>query len=83
MASVIRLRRMGRKNRPTYRIVVAEESCPRDGRFIETLGSYSPIAVGGKGDVQLDKARAEYWISQGVRVSDTVRTIFKRNEIKV
>jgi len=73
---------MGRKNRPTYRIVVADERCPRDGRFIETLGSYNPIAE-GKGDVQLDKARAEYWISQGVRVSDTVRTIFKRNEIKV
>ena len=82
MASVIRLRRMGRKNRPTYRIVVADEGCPRDGRFIETLGHYNPLAP-EKGEVQVDKARAEYWISQGVRVSDTVRTIFKRNAIKV
>ncbi len=81
MASVIRLRRMGRKNRPTYRIVVADERSPRDGRFIETLGSYNPIAE-GKGDVQLDKERVQYWLGQGVRVTNTVQTIFKRNDIK-
>ena len=81
MASVIRLRRIGRKNRPTYRIVVAEESCPRDGRFIETIGHYNPIAA-GKGDIEINKDRAEYWIQQGVRISDTVRTIFKTSSVR-
>lgn len=82
MASVIRLRRMGRRNSPAYRIVVANEQSPRDGKFIETLGHYNPLAK-DKGEIEIKKDRAEYWISQGVRVSDTVKSIFKRNQIKV
>ncbi len=82
MASVMRLRRMGRNNRPYYRIVVANERSPRDGRFIETLGQYDPITK-GTGTVTLDKARVEYWLSQGVRVTDTVRSLLKRQAIKL
>lgn len=82
MATVIRLRRMGRNNRPLYRIVVTDERSPRDGRFIETLGHYDPIAK-EMGKVDIKKDRVEYWLTQGVRVTDTVRSILKRQAIKL
>ena len=74
----IRLRRMGAKKAPYYRVVVADSRCPRDGRFIEELGSYDPMAEGDK--LKLDVERAKYWISQGAQPTDTVRGLLKKIE---
>lgn len=73
MAIAIRLSRGGRKNRPHYSIVVADKRMPRDGRFIEKLGSYNPLL--GKDDanrVILNAERAKYWLDQGAQPSDRV-----------
>ena len=61
----IRLRRMGAKKAPFYRIVVADSRCPRDGRFIEEIGTYDPMAEGE--NIKVDLERAKYWISNGNR----------------
>ncbi len=74
MAVVIRLRRVGKRNAPAHRIVVADQRCPRDGRFIEILGNYDPR---GKTET-IDVERAEYWLSQGAQASETVRHIIER-----
>jgi small subunit ribosomal protein S16 len=65
---------MGKRNAPAHRIVVADQRSPRDGRFIEILGTYNPRAK----EESIDLARAEYWISQGAQPSDTVSGIIKR-----
>jgi small subunit ribosomal protein S16 len=75
MAVVIRMKRTGRRNRPCYRINVADSRSPRDGRFIETLGLYD------EAQVKLDAERAKHWISQGALPSDTVRSLFKKNGV--
>jgi small subunit ribosomal protein S16 len=72
----IRLRRVGTKNTPVYRIVVADGRSPRDGRFIETLGTYDPTKADPNFTVKLD--RAHFWIEKGAQPSDTVRSILKR-----
>ena len=74
----IRLRRMGAKKAPYYRIVVADSRSPRDGRFIEELGIYDPMAESGK--LNLDVERVKYWISQGAQPTDTVRGLLKKIE---
>ena len=74
----IRLRRMGAKKAPYYRIVVADSRSPRDGRFIEELGVYDPMAEGNK--LNLDVERVKYWISQGAQPTDTVRGLLKKVE---
>jgi len=74
----IRLRRMGAKKAPYYRVVVADSRSPRDGRFIEELGVYDPMAEGGK--LNLDVERVKYWISQGAQPTDTVRGLLKKIE---
>ena len=74
----IRLRRMGAKKAPYYRIVVADSRNPRDGRFIEELGVYDPMADGEK--VKVDMERAKYWISNGAQPTDTVRGLLKKIE---
>ena len=74
----IRLRRMGAKKAPYYRIVVADSRSPRDGRFIEELGIYDPMADGEK--IQVDMERAKYWISNGAQPTDTVRGLLKKIE---
>ena len=74
----IRLRRMGAKKAPYYRIVVADSRSPRDGRFIEELGVYDPMAEGEK--LKLDGERVKYWISQGAQPTDTVRGLLKKIE---
>ncbi len=79
MAVVIRLKRVGGKNQPCFRVVVADSRKPRDGRFIEKLGSYDPVR--GQEAVQVDRERARYWLDQGAQPSDTVRDIFKRLQI--
>ncbi|HIG12115.1 MAG: 30S ribosomal protein S16 [bacterium] len=81
MAVVIRMKRTGRRNRPCYRITVADSRSPRDGRFIENLGVYDPISVDGEKQVRLDVERAKYWVGQGAQPSDTVRSLFKRGGV--
>jgi small subunit ribosomal protein S16 len=72
----IRLRRTGRKKTPTFRIVVADSQSPRDGRFLEILGQYVPRQ--GNTALNLDTARAHYWLDKGAQPSDTVRSLLRR-----
>ena len=75
----IRLRRMGAKKRPSYRIVVAESSAPRDGKFIEIIGTYDPLTE--PSTVRLNEERAKHWLSVGAQPSETVRDILRRHEL--
>ena len=72
----IRLRRMGAKKAPYYRIVVADSRCPRDGRFIEEIGTYDPMAEGE--NLKVDQERVAYWIANGAQPTDTVRGLLKK-----
>ena len=76
MAVKIRLRRMGAKKNPFYRVVVADSRFPRDGRFIEEIGTYDP----GKdpAEVKIDAEKAKKWIANGAQPTDTVRALLKR-----
>ena len=74
----IRLRRMGAKKAPFYRIVVADSRCPRDGRFIEEIGTYDPMAEGD--NIKVDLERAKYWISNGAQPTETVRGLLTKVE---
>jgi small subunit ribosomal protein S16 len=76
MAVRIRLRREGRKGLPMYRIVIADKEAPRDGRFIETIGSYRPKQANDQVTVNLEKARE--WIAKGATPSETVASILKK-----
>lgn len=75
---VIRLARGGANKRPFYRIVVADRRKPRDGRFIEQLGFYNPIAAGQEVKLNMDLSRAEHWISKGAQPSDRVQYLMKQ-----
>jgi small subunit ribosomal protein S16 len=70
------MKRVGAKNAPYFRIVVADSRSPRDGRFIEEIGSYQPLKKGE--NVKLDLDRAKYWISKGAQPSDTVASFVRR-----
>ena len=72
----IRLRRMGAKKAPYYRIVVADSRSPRDGRFIEEIGTYDPMADSDKLKVNME--RVQYWIGKGAQPTDTVRGLLKK-----
>lgn len=72
----LRLRRMGAKKRPHYRIVATEHSSPRDGRIIESIGHYNPISEPPV--IKVDLERANYWISVGAKPSDTVAALFRK-----
>jgi small subunit ribosomal protein S16 len=76
----IRLARHGRHKRPLYRIVVADSRSPRDGRFIEVLGTYDPLATSA--GVRLDAERAQGWLARGAQLTDTVRQLFKRSGVR-
>ncbi|MGI9076994.1 MAG: 30S ribosomal protein S16 [Gemmatimonadaceae bacterium] len=76
MAVRIRLRRVGRKKNPMYRIVVAESTSPRDGRFIENIGQYAPRQA--EGGLTLNAERAGYWLDVGAQPSDTVRSLLRK-----
>ena len=78
MAVSIRLRREGTKNRPYYRIVVTDSRSPRDGKFIEIIGTYDPKQTGQNSAFNVE--RAEYWISKGAQPSDTVRSLIKKQK---
>lgn len=75
MAVSIRLRRMGSKKRPYYRVIVTDSRMPRDGRFIEVLGYYHPIEKPAK--VSLDEDKVFLWLERGAKPSDTVASLFK------
>jgi small subunit ribosomal protein S16 len=75
MATRIRLRRVGRKKLPLYRIVVAEQQAPRDGRFIEILGTYNPKGATPAEKIVLDVEKARKWIAQGATPTDTVTAL--------
>ena len=79
MAVKIRLARHGAKKRPFYRIVAADSDSPRDGRFLEKLGTYNPLQ--DPAQVVLDADRVKYWIGQGATPTDTVRSILKRQGV--
>lgn len=74
----IRLRRMGAKKAPYYRIVVADSRSTRDGRFIEEIGTYDPLSESEK--LKVDLERAKYWIANGAQPTDTVRGLLKKAE---
>ncbi|MFW6093543.1 MAG: 30S ribosomal protein S16 [Pseudomonadota bacterium] len=71
----IRLARHGSKKNPFYHITVAERAAGRDGRFVERLGFYNPVARGGEEELRLDVERADYWISVGARPSERVQKL--------
>lgn len=79
MAVKIRLRRMGAKKAPFYRVVVADSRFPRDGRFIEEIGYYDPTK--DPVVVKIDGEKAKKWIATGAQPTDTVRTLLKKSEI--
>jgi small subunit ribosomal protein S16 len=81
IASVLklRLRRMGAKRQPSYRIVVAESSSPRDGRFVETIGIYNPKTQ--PMTLRVDNERARYWLDRGAQPTDTVRSLLVRTGV--
>ncbi len=79
MAVKIRLRRMGAKKAPFYRIVVADSRYPRDGRFIEQIGHYNPMT--DPAEVVIDGEKAAQWIKNGAQPTDTVRALLKKQNI--
>ena len=74
----IRLRRMGAKKAPYYRVVVADSRSPRDGRFIEEIGTYDPMAA--TDNFKVDMERVKYWVANGAQPTDTVRGLLKQVE---
>ena len=76
MAVKIRLKRMGMKKKPFYRVVVADERAPRDGRFIEEIGTYDPRQEPAA--INIDVERAQAWIKTGAQPTDTVRDLLKK-----
>ena len=83
MAVVLRLKRTGRRNRPSYRICVMDRRTRRDGRTIEELGHYDPIRPGEGRHYVLNEERARYWLSVGAQPSGTVATLLKERGIEV
>ncbi|NIR61631.1 MAG: 30S ribosomal protein S16 [Gammaproteobacteria bacterium] len=73
----IRLARHGAKKRPFYHVVVTDSASPRDGRFIERVGFFNPVAAGPEEKVRIDAARVERWRSQGAKVSERVEKLLK------
>lgn len=78
MALKIRLQRRGIKNAPTYNLVVAESSSPRDGKFVESLGNYNPQARGKDYVFKLNMPRLEYWLGIGAQPSQTAKDLIKK-----
>lgn len=74
----IRLARGGAKKRPFYHIVVTDSRNKRDGRYIERLGFFNPVAVGGEEKLRLNRERADYWLGQGAKASERVASLLKQ-----
>lgn len=81
MAVKLRLKRMGSKKKPFYRIVAADSRSPRDGRFIEVVGTYNPIME--PAEVKIDEELANKWLDNGAQPTDTVRDLLKKQGILV
>lgn len=79
MAVKIRLRRIGSKGNPFYRVVVADSRYPRDGRFIEEIGTYNPMVE--PSEFKVDKEKAQAWIANGAQPTDTVKALLKKEGI--
>ena len=79
MAVKIRLRRMGAKKAPFYRVIVADARSPRDGRFIEEIGYYNPLT--NPADIKIDAEKANKWLANGAQPTETVRSLLKKTEI--
>ena len=79
MAVKIRLRRVGAKKNPFYRVVVADSRYPRDGRFIEEIGTYNPMVE--PSEFKVDAEKVKKWISNGAQPTDTVKALLKKNNI--
>ena len=75
----IRLRRMGAKKAPYYRVVVADSRYPRDGRFIEEIGTYNPCV--SPAEIKIDAEKAKQWIANGAQPTDTVRVLLKKSNV--
>ena len=76
MAARIRLTRKGSKKKPFYRIVVADSEAPRDGKFLEIIGTYNPLT--DPAEIKIDPERLRVWLDRGARPSDTVRSLIKK-----
>ena len=79
MAVKMRLRRMGAKKAPFYRVIVADSRSPRDGRFIEEIGYYNPLT--NPADIKIDAEKAKKWIQNGAQPTDTVKALLKKSGI--
>ena len=79
MAVKIRLKRLGAKKSPFYRVIVADERAPRDGRFIDEIGYYNPLT--DPAEVKIDAEAAKKWIANGAQPTDTVRALLKKTGI--
>ncbi|EHM09498.1 ribosomal protein S16 [Thermanaerovibrio velox DSM 12556] len=79
MAVRIRFTRQGRKKSPFYRLVVADSRSPRDGKFIELIGTYNPMT--DPADLKVNEERALYWLKQGATPSDTARAVLKKTGV--
>ena len=79
MAVKIRLKRIGKKKNPYYRVVVADSRYPRDGRFIEEIGTYNPMAE--PSEVHIDAEKAGKWLKNGAQPTDTVRSLLKKTGV--
>ena len=79
MAVKIRLKRLGAKKVPFYRVVVADERSPRDGKFIEEIGYYNPLT--NPADIKINAEKATKWLNDGAQPTETVRTLLKKTEI--
>lgn len=77
MAVKLRLTRIGAKKNPYYRVVVADSRYPRDGRFIETIGTYNPMV--DPAEIKIDAEKAKAWIKNGAQPTDTVRALLKKS----
>lgn len=75
----IRLSRIGKKKRPFYRVVVTEKTRPRNGRFVEIVGTYDPLRK--PAEIKLDAERIKYWLGRGAQPSDTVRSFLRNQKI--
>ncbi|RLA79490.1 MAG: 30S ribosomal protein S16 [Deltaproteobacteria bacterium] len=80
MAVKIRLARFGSKKRPFYRIVVSDSRSPRDGRFIEKVGTYDPLQ--DPPDVRVDEERLKFWLVRGAQLTDTVKSLLRKAKVE-
>ncbi len=79
MAVKIRLTRMGSKKKPFYRVVVADSRAPRDGKFIDQIGTFNPLLESNQ--VKLDAEKANHWLNNGAQPTDTVKALFKKHGV--